>query len=666
MNFINRYLAVLGVLLITNVFNSVIAQDLSKKELKLGAVYYFDREEYQEASRYYKQLVDLYPKKLEYKYRLGICYFESPVYGDQAPIIFESIKKEYPDYKEIDFYLASSYMATNRFDEAINAFKEVKKDAENVALIKIVDRLIENCENGKILVANPVDVTIENIGSNINTIDEEYAPVITSDESVLIFTYRGDKSSGGLQNSFFEPDPTGQFYEDVYIAEKIGDRWSVPKSISNEINTHKHDASVALSSDGQTLFLYKNEGGKDGENGQIYYSELNGVAWSEPQPLNKNINSKYWEGSVSLSPDNKTLYFSSNRPEGLGGKDLYKSTWDNEINDWGTPENLGNMINTEYDEDAPFIHPDGIDLYFSSEGHNSMGAYDIFKAELNDQGIWEKSVNIGYPINTTEDDIHYVVSASGKHGYYSSSRKDGFGNDDIYVVTPGFIDETNKVALMQITGVVTGNDSGTYANITVYEQPDNNIIGKFHSNAATGKYIINLPPGKDYKLEFEKPGYPLFVNYINTTGVDEYTETNINVPLYNEKVENLVEEKKNVKEDMIKKSAKESRTRLSYEEFISKYGQNRYQAIHFVIQIGAYNNAANFSYPDMSSIGKIKVVEEGDLSRFQVGKYDNLKEANINRDKAVALGISDAFIIVIYNGEKISIDEAYEKGLLDI
>src|SRR5690606_24474694 len=197
------------------------------------------------------------------------------------------------------------------------------------------------------------------------------------------------------------------------------------------INNAYHNSNLAISADVSTLFLFNDEG-----NGDIYFSDLIDGKWSVPQPLPGIINSSFQEKSITISSDEKTLYFSSDRPGGYGGLDIYKATLDSK-GDWSNVKNLGPIINTEFDDDGPFIDYDGVTFYFSSKGHKGMGGHDIFKSVFNPQSNeWSEPQNLGYPINTPDDDIYFVASPKDdKRAYYSSVREDGMGYTDIYMIT---------------------------------------------------------------------------------------------------------------------------------------------------------------------------------------------------------------------------------------
>ena len=296
--------------------------------------------------------------------------------------------------------------------------------------------------------------------------------------------------------------------------------------IQEGINSAGHDASIALSVDGQTLFVYKDT---EIGSGDIYISERNGLAWTYPTKLNTNINSDHWEGSASLSADKQTLYFSSERPGGMGGKDIYVSV-KREDGIWGEAISLGPDINTSEDDDAPFIHADDKTLYYSSRGQQSMGGYDIFISRRNENGEWGKPENIGYPINTADDDIYYMVTGDGTTGYFSSSRVGGYGQQDIYTVTLESSGRPTPIVLLK--GKITADDNYTVASITCTYKGGARQPGSFTSNSATGEYIISLPIGHEYLLTYVVDGHPAKSSIVNSTEVKEFREVTRDVNFY--------------------------------------------------------------------------------------------------------------------------------------
>jgi len=255
---------------------------------------------------------------------------------------------------------------------------------------------------------------------------------------------------------------------------------------------------------------------------------VEGTTWADPIKLNENINSPFLESSTSLSGDLNTLYFSSNREGGFGGKDIYMSRKlaDGE---WGEAENLGHNVNTEEDEDGPFIHPDGITLYFSSEGHNSMGGFDIFRS-IRSGNDWTRAENIGYPINTADDDLYFTSTADGKRAYFSSARAGGYGNQDIFVVhTTEDFGKSPVLTLMK--GIITADGSPVKSEITVIDNETSLVRGVYQSNSASGKYIIIIDPGGNYNIRFQTPGKLYSTSNINYPSQDSFISVIENIEL---------------------------------------------------------------------------------------------------------------------------------------
>jgi len=490
------------------------------------ADYLFDEGDYQIALPYYTQLNKSHPKDLSLLYKMGVCYLYKNDEHEKSIECFTKILEKNRKASDINYYLGRAYMLNYKFDEAIDCFNKYLGQKISKDRRAETEHYVENCNNGKKLMANPVDVKIENIGPPVNTEASEYVPVISSDESVLIFTYRGPKSTGGRQNIYNQPDPYGIFFEDVFSSNRVDGKWSDPQSLGTNINGVGHDACIALSSDGQKLFVYKN---LTPGMGDIYISHLQGKEWSIPEPLKGDINTpNYWEGSITISADEKTVYFASERPGGYGGRDLYKATLQPD-GSWRDTMNLGPGINTPYNDDAPFIHPDGTQLYFSSEGHNSMGGYDIFRVDLQLDGKWSEPVNVGYPINTTDDEKFYVLTADGKKGYYSSGKPGGYGQQDIYTVEPGVVGK--KVVLTLLKGQVTHNDQPTEAEIIVTAD-SGKTQAVYKSNGATGKYLVNLPSGHDYKVTYKLNGYDDQIQTVEAKNIDSFSEKIIDIQFF--------------------------------------------------------------------------------------------------------------------------------------
>jgi outer membrane protein OmpA-like peptidoglycan-associated protein len=368
-----------------------------------------------------------------------------------------------------------------------------------------------------------------------------------------MFTSRRNTSTGADKMGEGQTD----YYEDIYITKKVDGKWSAPENMGDQINTDGHDATTAVSPDAQSMIIYKDTKG----DGNLYECKLEGEIWSKPKKMNKFINTKHHESSASYSNDGKTLYFVTNKPGGLGQHDIYVTSWDDATQDWGEAKNLGASINTKHNEEAVLIHPDGKTLYFSSQGHNTMGNYDIFKSTLNIDGTWSKPENMGYPINTVDDDVFFVINASGRRGYYSSFKEDGEGEKDIYMITflgpekpeqlssednllasiakpvGEKIEEKKVDALTKRITILKGvvSDAKTLkpvqASLELIDIDENKTLAVFESNKTTGKYLVSLPSGKNYGLIVRKESYLFHSENFNIPETAAYQEVQKDIGL---------------------------------------------------------------------------------------------------------------------------------------
>tara|TARA_B100000683_G_scaffold277943_1_gene341100 strand:+ start:8851 stop:10923 length:2073 start_codon:yes stop_codon:yes gene_type:complete len=384
------------------------------------------------------------------------------------------------------------------FEEALG--KDIPEDYK-----KIIEREYKICETAKLLLENPVDIVLTPL-KNVNSEYPDYAPVISADEQTLIFTSRRklkEKDLEGYSNQDKDPFDFG-YYEDIFISNKNKQgEWGEPKLISNKINTKGHEATIGLSVDGQQLLIYSAQLDASGD---IYYSKLEGSEWTTPVPF-QALNSKAKETHACFSADGKTVYFASDRKGGYGGFDIYRVTM-LPNGEWSEPLNLGSKINTEYDDRSPFIHPDGVSLFFSSNGHETMGGLDIFQStDLGEEG-WSTPENIGYPINTTEDDAFFVTSVDGKRSYYATEKEEGLGGKDLFMIS---LPKPPVQPMTVMSGVFTlGEKDGNIPNdaqIIVKDNESGDIVGIYKPNKKTGKYLFILPPGKNYNVTYEAKGY---------------------------------------------------------------------------------------------------------------------------------------------------------------
>ncbi|MGZ3921696.1 MAG: hypothetical protein ACXVC7_15455, partial [Bacteroidia bacterium] len=667
--------------------STLSAQTQSRSEMEEQAYAALNDKDYATAYTLFDKLNAKYPKEFDYKFKLGLAALYNPDKKSRAIEIFEEVKIESKS-PEADFYLGKAYHENYKFDEAIpllEAFIEARKSSKNKddkTMVSDAEMIVNNCRNGKMLIDTKVIADIKNIGSPINTDEDEYVPAITTDESIIVFTYRGKKSLGGKLNNELKPDNVeGEYHEDVYISHKTDTTWSEPVSIGN-INTKGNDASIALSPDGQLLFTFLST---DKIEGDIMVSKLTGNEFSTPQPLNKNVNTDSWEGSCSISADGRYLYFASERPGGLGGRDI----WLSELvdGDWGPAKNLGPSVNTPYDDDAPFIHPDGITLFFSSKGHQSIGGYDIMFSVKKDNE-WLAPKSMGLPLNTTEDDRYYVINSRGDKGFFSSDRagSGGKGKQDIYIVTPGILGEKPVIALLK--GIVYGDDKPVEAKIEVVKIVQKENIGPYYSNKTSGKYLMALSPGYVYRIKVIAQGFDPIEEDLDIENLDKYMETNKDFYLYspgrapitstatstgtttptttttvavNTESTAVVTNTTAVENPTVAESAPCSSQSLpdfgplkgkslndieTYKKLLATAGDYCAEGLVFKVQIAAYRKPQNYKYDHLAQYGKPEVVDYPDgITRFTQLQFKTIKQAEAQRQKAIAKGQKDAWIV---------------------
>ncbi len=418
-----RVIFVSNVLLFT-IFISVLSQTQNElKEMFLEAESYFLFEEYKDALPLYQKILLAEPENYNVSYKIGICYLNDPYQKEKSiPYLEEAVLHTRSDYRENSFrekqtppeayyYLGNAYRINNRLEEAIKTYRKFKNILDPAIYDSdLVDKQIQSCRAAIRMKANPNYIVKENLGEEINSRFAEINPLVSGDESTLVFTKKL------------------QFYDAVFYSRKENDNWSYPINLTPYFELDGNSYCTGLSWDGTEIFVYRS----DGFDGNIYYSARTGDNWSRLEKLNDHINTKYWESHASLSPDGKTLYFTSNRKGGYGGLDVYQSKR-SEKTDWGNPVNLGPVVNSEYNENTPFVTGDGKTLYFSSQGHYNMGGYDIFYTTLLSNGRWARPLNAGYPVNSTDDDLFFVPVKNGEYAYYSMfDYSEGYGLDDIY------------------------------------------------------------------------------------------------------------------------------------------------------------------------------------------------------------------------------------------
>jgi len=391
-------------------------------ELKFNADYFLMRQEFGKALDLYLDVLRSEPTNADIKHRIGICYLNSEDEKEKAiPYLEEAVKNvsrryNVKSFKETNapieayFLLGSAFRVNNQLDEAIEAYKKYKEflDPGDDYNREATDQYISSCQVAREMQQSPKDVRFTNLGRAVNNTQPNFNGVVSGDGKKMIFT-----------------SPGRQGYE-IYLSMLTDSGWSEPKSISPMLGKGKYMKSCYLSPDGTTLLLVL----EDPEDSQLFFSRETRGRWSRAEIFPKPVNSSYSETHASLSRDGRTIYFTSNRKGGEGDLDIYQSDMQEGV--WGKPQNLGPRINTPYNEETPFVSVDGSILYFSSDGYKGMGGYDVYRFDFNhpEAGV----VNLGYPINTTDNNLFYVPVRDGSTGYYAFRGADSYGGRDIYQV----------------------------------------------------------------------------------------------------------------------------------------------------------------------------------------------------------------------------------------
>lgn len=748
MNTTTQHFSLLFIIFIT-ISSTLSAQfDSRGKEFNyLDAESFYEAKNYYDALPLYQLLLDENPKTIEYQLKIGICHLHLGNSTEKAIEYIEKVYARKPKEQDVLYYLGKAYAINYKFDLAIETFEKAltSKSVSN-KLKEEIPNLINQCNNAITLMKDSLPVTIVNLGEPINSVNNEYSPTVSADETTLIFTYKGIKSKGQRQDVFNRREVNGSFYEDMLVSNFVSGAWTNPIPIGDSINTEFHEASISLSPDGQKLLFYKNVPKFSGDILEV--NKIDGK-WGEPNSL--SINTKYWEGHAAVSPNGRFMIFSSEREGGLGKNDLYSAVLQ-EDSTWGEVKNLGPTINTPYNDDAPFIHSDGVTFSFSSEGHNSMGGYDIFESKIVTDSSYLKPRNIGYPINTTANDIFFYVSGKG-NAYYSSAKKGGYGQQDIYVINVKEIVTSKPVLLVK--GIITKNRKFGSSIIKVKTQSGKDLGVVYRSDLADGKYQFYLDLNESYEITYQEDELPEQVVNVDATEYTEYTEVEQNIsfvennvtiegvalrketpqtPLMNMRVRitnkdntfsavdstdeygryifkklpndeyyimflNQEDEKKigdstyffkgrvtignspftevtinemTVTDNgdftieatnktyfaLLSGNSSDKLNEMNMEDILNKYGDQKADNLIYTIQVGAYANPKSYNYDSLKELGEISSIMLGDgLTRFMIGNFETLRDADSFRQKVVGEGQKDAFILMLLDDKRTFLEE---------
>lgn len=376
----------------------------------------------------YRAVLDVDSSNYIALYNTADCYYRLKKYQVALDYLNKATATQSFVSSDATLFYGKCYHRLGQLDKAISYYEMYLKDISTTEPVyPETRRYIQECRYAKAMMAKPVNVKITNLGKDVNSRYEEYSPSVTADGNALYFTSRRANTTGGRvdENSDYK------FYEDIYFSVKSSDgKWSEAEKVEGKVNTETHDGILSITPDGRAMYVYKNDGKVAGD---IYYStwDETNKEFSVAQPLLFPVNTKRFESSTSITEDGAFLYFVSERDKGLGRGDIYVSEKKN--GNWTEPKNLGPIINTSGDEKFVFVHPNGKSIFFASNGHLSLGGYDLFRSEFIN-GSWTAPINLGYPINTVNEESTMSITRDSKLMYLSAEFENSFGERDLYQI----------------------------------------------------------------------------------------------------------------------------------------------------------------------------------------------------------------------------------------
>lgn len=503
--------------------NAQLFNNEPQKGKLLEKAYYYLNDEYNNYHLALPYLIQYWEKdssNSQVNFTIGICIYHTKKDFRQAEKYFEQAKFDYP---ESYFYLARIAHKNEQFQKSedfYSAYFELKNKEIHDSVINFY-RFKNHTAN--MLYGMSTDIKITLLGENINSKYPDYAPVLPPDESILFFTSRRENSGGG------EKDDLGNYFEDIYMSIYAQEQWSKAQNVGYPLNSNLHDACLSISADASSMYFYRTNPELTG--GDIWYSEYKDTKWKLPKRLHADFNDKRsTTKTVSIAPtqDSTVFYIVSNIPGGYGGTDIYQVR---KFGDgtWSLPVNLGPNINTPYDEDCPFLHINGSDFYFSSKGHANMGDFDIFHSTKIDDTTYTAPENMGYPINSVNSDLFFMISPDSKTAYYSTERDGGFGGADIYKILFTNLNRDYVVIRGDIKDAETKNTID--AEITVTDPDTGDLVGVYKPNSVTGKYIILLTSNLHLIIEAKADGYDILKQPLETKNASQEPEIELNILL---------------------------------------------------------------------------------------------------------------------------------------
>lgn len=479
---------------------------------------YFKKSNYTEAVQIMKGLVNKEPDFTDAYYVLGLSYFKRTNSNfKEAEKNFLKVIELCPSYNVYAYYyLAEICYGSERYDSAMHYCEIFLKDVDKIKSDKDYSRAVDLLKYSKFyqqMIHSPVPFephVVEGISTPLN----EYLPIITADNQMAFFTR--EMKEEGEKNTLIQSE---KYKEKFMFSELQPDgKFGQGEEMPDPFNLNDNEGGATLTVDNKTLYytVCKYTQNHTYYNCDIYYSEYIDGEWTPIKSVSEKINlPTTWESQPSISADGKTLYFVSDRAGGFGGYDIYRSV-KTETGEWGTPINLGPVINSTGNEKSPFIHPDGKTLYFSSDGWLGLGGYDIFYSRLNDDGSWSTPVNLGYPINSADDEVGFFVSTDGKTGYFASNKLKGVGGWDLYSFD--LYDKARPGKVLFLSGTVKSETESEMARTRIeLKNMETKKISEIPLDSITGKYVAVAPFNNDYIMTVKKEGYVYESRYIAKT-----------------------------------------------------------------------------------------------------------------------------------------------------
>jgi len=473
---------------------------------------------YEEAISGFKKAIELDDKFVEAYIMLGTTYEELKMPFRAIENYNKALEINKKIWPNLFFIIAKLELENGLYAESIthyNAFLDYV-DENDVAMIEKVQNNLDNARFALNLVNNPVPFEPINLGPNINTKHADYSPTLTADEQTLIITISRPRDKYTECASCKEE-------EDFFISYKQNGEWTKIKSAGPPLNTHGNEGAQCISPDGKTIIYTGCERKMGHGSCDLYTAKYESGKWSYPRNMGGTVNSEYWESQPSISSDGKTIYFSSGRPGGVGGMDI----WYTELNEngkWGKPKNIGDVINTTAQEMSPFIHPDNQTLYFTSTGHKGLGDFDIFISRKDPEGNWGEPINIGYPINTYKRESHVIVNAKGNTAYYASDMEGGYGKLDIYSFE--LYKEARPITVTYLKGIVFNNETKEEleAHFELIDLETGKTVIESNSDKTTGEFLVCIPTNSEYALNISKDGYLFYSENFKLKGNSSETD----------------------------------------------------------------------------------------------------------------------------------------------